>query len=31
MTEAFRLITTAHPELCGNAWLREAVGPGAAG
>ncbi|MGY4928617.1 hypothetical protein [Streptomyces sp. 900105755] len=24
--EAFRLITTAHPELRGNAWLRETVG-----
>lgn len=24
--EAVRLITTAHPELGGNAWLREAVG-----
>ncbi|MCQ9185063.1 hypothetical protein KMT30_39750 [Streptomyces sp. IBSBF 2953] len=27
--EAFRLITTAHPELCDNAWLRETVGGGA--
>ncbi|WP_163010669.1 hypothetical protein [Streptomyces dangxiongensis] len=24
--EAFRLITTAHPELRGNAWLRQTVG-----
>ncbi|MFF2466094.1 hypothetical protein [Streptomyces mirabilis] len=24
--EAVRLITTAHPELCDNAWLRETVG-----
>ncbi|MFI6408567.1 hypothetical protein [Streptomyces sp. NPDC050548] len=25
-TEAYRLITTAHPELRANAWLRETVG-----
>ncbi|MFF4896628.1 hypothetical protein [Streptomyces sp. NPDC001068] len=24
--EAYRLITTAHPGLCANAWLRETVG-----
>ncbi|MFF4018359.1 hypothetical protein [Streptomyces sp. NPDC001843] len=26
-SEAFRLITTAHPELRNNVWLRETVGP----
>ncbi|MFF1548571.1 hypothetical protein [Streptomyces sp. NPDC058291] len=28
-SEAFRLITTAHPELRDHAWLRETVGAGA--